>query len=104
MNFERRRDHLSQLELRFWKRPSACSIGDHIYVIHFSDESGKQWRPFGHIDLERSAFVFTESAYEKDDVYHPHDAVERAKRHRDSVTADFSRRAKFCFQREQQPT
>lgn len=104
MNFERQRDHLSQLELGRWSRPQACAIGDHIYVIHFKDESGMQWRPCGHIDLGRSAFVFTVVAYEKDRVYHPSDYVERAKRHRDSITADFHRHAGFCFQRNRQPT
>lgn len=98
MNFERRRDQLAKLDLKYWVRPQACAIGDHIYVIHFKDESSKQWRPFGHIDLARGVFVFTEIAYEKDHVYHPDDAVERAKRHRDAITADFARRAKFCFQ------
>lgn len=97
MNFERRRDHLSQLGLQYWQRPAACSLGDHIYVIHFKDESGKQWRPFGHIDLQRSTFVLTQPAYEKDDVYHPRDASDRAKSHRDTITGDFPRYARACF-------
>jgi len=96
-NFERRRDQLSQLDFRRWERPAACQLKDHICVIHFKDESSKQWRVFGYSAPESKTFVMTNVATEKDDVYKPKKSAKHAANHRDAIRIDFDRLSCGCF-------
>ena len=97
-NFSRARDHLSQLRFELWSKPHpASSIGHHIYVIRFKDESSKQWRVFGHSVASRRAFVMSFIATEKDNVYIPSDSAARAKKHQGIVASDFAKSTCPCF-------
>lgn len=84
-NFERVRDHLRWQPYRDWHRPHGEKVRGHhhIFVIHFHDETGKQWRVFGYADATLNGFVMTNTAFEKDDKYHPRDSADRASKYRD---------------------
>lgn len=77
--------YLRQQPLTRWTRPHASSLGDHLYVIRFRDENRKQHRMFGFADIPHHLFVICLTGYEKDNVYHPHDYIDRVKRCRDDI-------------------
>ena len=56
-----------------WRRPSACGIGDNIFVIHFKDENRSQHRPTGNFLDIYNSFVITTKVEEKDGNYIPSD-------------------------------
>jgi len=95
--FERTRDHLSQVPLLNWRKPYASAPGNHIFVIRFEGESQMQWRVYGHIDLDRSAFVMTVPAYEKGNAYFPADPKKLAEQHKSKISDAFERFARHCF-------
>lgn len=70
--FERALDQLRQLPKTSWHKPTPASvIGDHTYVIRFTETTGAQVRVFGHFFDSHSAFVMTFNGGEKDDEYYP---------------------------------
>lgn len=73
-----------------WHKPApASSIGDHIYVIRLTDQTGKQIRVFGHFHDPHQAFVMTFVGHEKGGKYAPANYQAVALRHRDHCSEDF---------------
>ena len=65
-------DQLSQLEKQHWHKPQpSSSIGNHIYVIRFSDENRTQWRIYGHHKDAIRTFVLTNYGTERGNKYDP---------------------------------
>lgn len=94
---ERTLEHLAVQEKTEWDRPHASPLGDHIYVIRFSDENRMQHRIAGHFHGDSLAFVLTQPGYEKDDIYYPKDIVKLAKGHKVVCDSDFNGRTRVCF-------
>ena len=88
--FDRTLDHLQQSDKTDWSRPHASPIGDHIYVIRFTDENRRQLRIFGHFEDVEHCFVMTLTGGEKDDKYEPSNYDDQAKERRLVVASDFS--------------
>lgn len=97
--FERSRDQLKAMPLSMWSKPHPASYvqKNHIYVIRFKDEASTQWRVFGHAIPDSYRFVMTIIGTEKDDVYIPSDAGNRADKFRTLVESDFSKYACKCY-------
>jgi hypothetical protein len=70
-NLDRTIEHLRSQPEQNWSRPKASPLGNHLYVIHFKDQTGMQHRVFGHFAGDNLSFVMTLTGYEKDDTYHP---------------------------------
>lgn len=79
-----------------WSRPQASPLGNHVYVIRFTDETGKQHRLFGYFALEHHAFVICLAGFEKDGRYQPKDYEERTKQCRVEVDPDCLGRTVEC--------
>jgi len=87
--FERALDQLRQLDKQHWHKPNpASNIGNHAYVIRFTDVSRTQLRVFGHFHDPHDTFVMTFSGHEKDNVYHPDNYEKVAQRHRSNCDKD----------------
>ena len=88
--FDRVLDQLRQMPKGQWHKPApASALGDHIYVIRFTDVTKMQIRLFGHFFDAHSAFVITFDGYEKDDVYYPSQYKKLASSHKASCDAKF---------------
>lgn len=75
-NLKRSLEILECLEIENWHKPNPASLTkNHIYVIRFKDENRKQWRIYGHHNVEKRAFVLSYYGFEKDNKYEP--AVEQ---------------------------
>lgn len=94
---ERTLEHLAVQEKTAWDRPNASPIGDHIYVIRFTDENRMQHRIAGHFHGISLAFVLTQPGYEKDNVYYPKNFAQLAKSHKSVCDSDFPGRTRPCF-------
>lgn len=90
-------EHLAAQPKDSWSRPKACSLGNHIYVIHLQDETRKQHRIFGHFANDEQSFVMTLDGFEKDDTYHPSDYDTKAARHRNTCNSDTARYTRLCL-------
>lgn len=73
-----------------WNRPLASSLGNHLYVIHFSDENGTAHRLCGFFDLQNHAFVICVTIVEKDGKYNPQDYEKRTLDARTQVARAFA--------------
>ncbi|WP_197507059.1 hypothetical protein [Mitsuaria sp. 7] len=83
-------DQLRQLPKTSWHKPHPASgIGDHIFVIRFTDVTNAQKRIFGHFNDSHECFVMTLDGYEKDDVYVPSNYKALALEHRGECEKDF---------------
>lgn len=80
-----------------WNRPHACSIGDNIYVIHFKDETGKQYRPTGNFLDEYNSFVITTKVLEKGNQYDPSNYIDTAKHRKNEVISNPECHSHACF-------
>lgn len=80
-----------------WARPHASPLGNHIYVIRFSDENRAQLRVAGHFHGETRFFVMTQPAVEKDDKYDPENLTELANNHKNTCDTKFNDRTQECF-------
>lgn len=102
MNFERRRDQLAQLDFSYWGRPGAARLKNHICVIHFHDESDRQWRVYGFSEPSHCSFVMTNVASEKGHEYNPSaaDSEEAANTHREHILVSIRGRSRACFVNE----
>lgn len=80
-----------------WLRPDASSIGDGVYVIHFSDENRTQHRPVGSFLDSYNSFVITIIAIEKDDKYKPKTYFATAKERFEHVLGDPESRSRPIF-------
>ena len=87
--FDRTLDHLVQVDKTSWSRPHASPLGDHIYVIRFTDENRTQLRVFGHFEDLEHCFVMTLSGGEKDDQYEPSNYASQTQDRRTLVSSDF---------------
>jgi len=85
--FDRTLDHLRWQPTDRWIRPKAASIGDHIYVIHFTDENRIPWRISGFIDLPHHAFIMCVPGTERDGNYEPPNYIEQVRACRRIVMA-----------------
>jgi hypothetical protein len=94
---ERTLEHLAVQEKTEWSRPQASPLGDHIYVIRFTDENRMQHRVAGHFHADSLAFVLTQPGYEKDDIYHPENFTKLAKSHKSTCDGEFNSRTCSCF-------
>jgi hypothetical protein len=102
--FERALDQLQKLPKTSWHKPNpASNIGDHTYVIRFTDASRAQHRVFGHFFDSHAAFVMTFNGNERDNVYYPTDYQLLAQQYRSacdagffSQTCPFSERCTIC--------
>ncbi|HXA48565.1 MAG TPA: hypothetical protein VNW52_13100 [Burkholderiaceae bacterium] len=94
---ERTLEHLCVQPKTEWDRPHASSLGHHIYVIRFKDETGMQHRVFGHFHDKEKTFALTLTGFEKDDKYHPSDYHERATDNKSICDASYPSRTKECF-------
>ena len=87
---DRALDQLLQLPKQDWHKPNpASALGNHAYVIRFTDESRKQWRIFGHFHDPHYCFVMTGTGFEKDDEYEPENYLELAKSNKTKCDEDF---------------
>lgn len=80
-----------------WSRPYASPLGNHIYVIRFSDENRAQLRIAGHFHGNTKLFVMTQPAVEKDDEYDPENLTELANDHKNTCDSKFNNRTQDCF-------
>lgn len=88
---ERAIDQLRQLPKTSWSKPNpASNVGNHTYVIRYTDTSNKQLRVFGHFHDEHTCFVMTLTGYEKDNVYYPNNYQDLAQTNRGSCAGNFS--------------
>ena len=88
--FDRALDQLRALPKTSWSKPNpASNIGDHIYVIRFSDVTNQQLRVFGHFHDGHGCFVMTFDGTEKDNVYYPANYQAVGKRHKATCDSDF---------------
>ena len=87
---DRSLDQLRDLPKTSWSKPNpASNVGDHIYVIRFTDVTNQQLRVFGHFCDEHCSFVMTFDGSEKDNVYYPNNYQAVGKRHKTACDADF---------------
>jgi hypothetical protein len=80
-----------------WNRPKAASIGNNIYVIHFKDESRKQYRPCGNFLDSHNSFVITTPVIEKGGNYDPSTYEDIANTRKTEVLSDPNRYSTPCF-------
>ena len=91
--FDRALDQLRDLPKTRWSKPNpASNVGDHIYVIRFTDVTNQQLRVFGHFYDGHRTFVMTFDGTEKDNVYYPTGYQEVGKRHKSACDANFQGR------------
>ena len=90
-------EHLAAQPKSEWSRPHASPVGNHIYVIRFTDENRTQHRLAGHFHGNSLAFILTLTAIEKDDKYDPSDYADRASANKVVCDADFDGRSTNCF-------
>ncbi len=103
--FDRVLDQLRQMPKSQWHKPApASALGNHIYVIRFTDVTKKQIRLFGHFFDAHQAFVMTFDGYEKDNVYYPahYQALGSAYKQRcdadfQSCTQQLDQRCQICI-------
>jgi hypothetical protein len=89
--FDRALDQLKTLPKAYWSKPNpASSIGNHTFVIRFSDVNRSQLRVFGHFFDNHECFVMTANGYEKDNVYYPTNYQDVAKAFKEQCDKDFS--------------
>lgn len=93
-SLERALDQLRQLPMNRWERPHASKIGDHTFVIRFTDVKRVQLRVFGHFYQPHKSFVMTGTGSEKDYVYTPKNYAQIAADAREVCIQDFARRTK----------
>lgn len=87
--FDRALDQLRQLPRTSWHKPNPASvIGDHTYVIRFTEVTGAQIRVYGHFFDPHTSFVMTFDGGEKDNEYYPTDYQNVAQRHRTECDKD----------------
>lgn len=87
--FERALDQLRQIPKSSWHKPTpASNIGDHTYVIRFTEVTGAQIRVFGHFFDPHNSFVMTFDGGEKDYEYIPSDYQDVAQHHRAECDKD----------------
>lgn len=93
VKMDRSLDQLRQMPKVEWHKPApASNIGDHIYVIRFTDQTGMQIRVFGHFHDPHEAFVMTFVGHEKDGKYVPSNYQELAQGHRARCSDQFQKR------------
>ncbi|HEY1395771.1 hypothetical protein [Roseateles sp.] len=93
VKMDRSLDQLRQMPKVEWHKPApASNIGDHIYVIRFTDQTGMQIRVFGHFHDPHKAFVMTFVGHEKDGKYVPANYQELAQGHRAHCSDQFQKR------------
>lgn len=96
--FSRSRDQLRGQPKQNWSKPQpASNVGDHIYVIRFSDENRMQHRVFGHFHDVQAGFVMTLTGYEKDYAYYPDTYRAEGKDRKSLCDNDFVGRTRRCF-------
>lgn len=87
---DRALDQLRQMPKSQWHKPAPAShIGDHTYVIRFTDQTGMQIRLFGHFHDPHDAFVMTFVGHEKDGKYIPEGYEALAQVHRANCSENF---------------
>lgn len=92
---DRALDQLRQMPKMHWHKPAPAShIGNHTYVIRFTDQTGMQLRLFGHFHDAHAAFVMTFVGHEKDDKYVPPNYQELAQSYRALCSNDFQNRTR----------
>ena len=64
-------EHLSAKPKDLWERPHASPLGDHIYVIRFTDENRSQWRIYGEHHDDSECFVLCCFGSERNNRYEP---------------------------------
>ena len=79
-----------------WTRPEASPLGNHLYVIHFSDENGAAHRMCGFIDLSNHAFVICVTMIEKDGKYNPDDYEARTLKAQLEIQSQFKKFTLEC--------
>lgn len=75
-----------------WTRPDAVALGDHVCVIHFSDENRTQHRVTGFHDVTNHVFVMCVIGFEKDGTYTPADYENQTRECRLEVNGRLSER------------
>ena len=88
--FERALDQLQKLPKASWHKPNPASIiGDHTYVIRFTNANRSQHRVFGHFFDPHSSFVMTFNGNERDNAYLPSNYQLLAQQFRSACDTDF---------------
>lgn len=80
-----------------WGRPNASPLGNHIYVIRFSDENNRKIRIAGHFQGDTKYFVLTQPVIEKDSTYEPDNYEQLAADHKNVCSNAFNSRTQDCF-------
>ncbi|WP_447902670.1 hypothetical protein [Stenotrophomonas pavanii] len=91
-SLERALDQLRRMPIQRWERPHASKIGDHTYVIRFTDVAKVQLRIFGHFYQPHDSFVMTGNGTERDYVYYPKNYASVAEKARTFCHQDFDGR------------
>jgi hypothetical protein len=91
--FERALDQLRQMPRQAWSKPAPAShLGNHTYVIRFTDTSRQQLRVFGHFYDPHDCFAMTSHGCERDNVYDPENYQAISIGHKSTCDQDFARR------------